>query len=186
MSNRLKKYIPNEFKQSIYEIDFLSLYDKGYRLLLIDIDNTLASYKTVLPTKDNLKLIKSLQEMGFEVILISNNNYKRVSVFTENINDVRFVHFALKPFKRGYKKALKIAKRKYEKHEIISIGDQLMTDVKGTNKMGFYSILVRPIERRTDVLTTKINRFFENRKLKKIKKKYPELYEEVLKDYESM
>jgi|SRR5690554_2683549 len=186
MSNRLKKYIPNEFKQSIYEIDFLSLYDKGYRLLLIDIDNTLANYKTLLPSKDNLKLIKTLQEIGFEVILVSNNNYKRVSVFAEEISGVKFVHFALKPFKRGYKKALKIANRKYEKQEVVSIGDQLMTDIKGTNKMGFYSILVKPIERKTDVLTTKINRFLENRKLKKIKKKYPKLYEEVLKDYESM
>ena len=52
--------------------------------------------------------------------------------------------------------------------------------------MGFYNILVRPIEKKTDVITTKINRFFEKKKLRKIKNKYPKLYEERLKDYESM
>lgn len=186
MSNKLRNYIPNEFEESIYEIDFLNLYEKGIRLLLIDIDNTLASYTTPLPTTENQELIEKLREIGFEVILISNNNKKRVSKFARGFKDIEYVHFALKPLKRGYKKALKKASKPYEKEEVASIGDQLMTDIKGTNKMGFYSILVRAIEIKTDVITTKINRFFERRKLKRIKKKYKDLYEEVLKDYESM
>lgn len=186
MSNKLKKYIPNEFKESIYEVDFFALYEKGYRLLLIDIDNTLASYKTILPTKENLKLIEDLQQMGFEVILISNNKFKRVSTFAAPFKDLEFVSFAMKPLKKGYKKALRKAKMPYQDFEVASIGDQLMTDVKGTKKMGFYSILVSPIEKKTDVLSTRINRYFENKKLKKIKKKYPEIYKEVLKDYASM
>lgn len=186
MRSRLRKYIPNQFAESIEEIDFFWLYEQGIRLLLIDIDNTLASYKTLLPTEENLKLVENLKKIGFEVILISNNSYKRVSAFTKPFNDVAFVHAALKPLKRGYKKALKKANKTYKKEEVATIGDQLMTDVKGTNKMGFYSILVKPIARKTDVFTTKINRFFENKKLKKIKKKYPKEYEETLKDYASV
>lgn len=186
MKNRLRNYIPNKYKESIYKIDFLRLYEKGIRLLLIDIDNTLASYKTILPTEENLNLVKDLQEIGFEVILISNNNYKRVSTFTKPFDDVLFVHWALKPLKRGYKKALRKASKDYKKEQVATIGDQLMTDVKGTKKMGFYSILVKPLERKTDVFTTKINRYFENKKIEKIKKKYKKEYEELLKDYASM
>lgn len=186
MKNRLKKYIPNEFKESIYEIDFLALYERGIRLLLIDIDNTLANYKVALPSEENIELVEKLKEMGFEVILISNNNFKRVSTFAKPFQDVEFVHYTLKPLKCGYRKALRKASRNYQKEEVAAVGDQLMTDVKGTNKMGFYNILVRPIEKKTDVITTKINRFFEKKKLRKIKKKYPKLYEERLKDYESM
>lgn len=186
MSKKLKQYLPNEYKESVYEIDFLTLYEQGFRLVFLDIDNTLANYKTKLPTKENIELVSKIQEIGFEVILISNNYYKRVSKFSEPFGDVPFVHWALKPFKRGYKKGLKLASKAYTKEEIITVGDQLFTDVKGSNKMGFYSILVKPIEKKTDVFTTKINRFFERRKLRKIKKKFPKEYEERLKQYESL
>lgn len=185
MSKKLKRYIPNQYKESVYEIDFLSLYEQGFRLAFIDIDNTLANYKTELPTKDNLELVKKIEEIGFEVILISNNYYKRVSKFSEPFG-VPFVHWALKPLKRGYKKGLKMASKDYNKEEIITIGDQLFTDVKGSSKMGFYSILVKPIETKTDVFTTKINRCREQRILRKIKNKYPKEYKDRLEKYESV
>lgn len=186
MKVRLKKYIPNEFNESIFEIDFLTLYKKGYRLLFIDIDNTLVSYTEKTPTDEVMEFIKKLKDIGFEVIFISNNYYKRVSVFSAPFGDIPFVHYALKPLKRGFKKGLKKASKQYKKEEVIAIGDQLMTDIKGANKMGFYTILVRAIEKKTDVLSTRINRFFERRILKKVKKKHYEDYKRTLKQYESM
>lgn len=185
MSKKLKRFIPNEYKESVYEIDFFALYEQGFRLAFIDIDNTLANYKTELPTKENLELVDEIQQIGFEVILISNNYYKRVSKFSEPFG-VLFVHWALKPLKRGYKKGLKKASRDYKKEEVLTVGDQLATDIKGSNKMGFYSILVKPIEKKTDVFTTKINRCREQRILKKIKKKYPKKYKDRLEKYESL
>ncbi len=186
MKDKLKKYIPNQFNESIFEIDFLSLYKEGYRLLFIDIDNTLVSYTEETPTEEVLKLVEDLRKIGFEIILISNNYYKRVSIFAAPFGDIPFIHYALKPFKRGFKKGLKMFNNKYKKDEVIAIGDQLMTDVKGANKMGFYSILIRAIEKKTDVLSTRINRFFERRVLKKVKKKHYEQYEKTLKQYENM
>lgn len=185
MSKKLKRFIPNKYKESVYEIDFFALYEQGFRLAFIDIDNTLANYKTELPTKENLELVDEIQKIGFEVILISNNYFKRVSKFSEPFG-VPFVHWALKPLKRGYKKGLKKASREYKKEEVITVGDQLITDVKGSSKMGFYSILVKPIEKKTDVFTTKINRLREQRILKKIKKKYPKKYKDRLEKYESL
>lgn len=186
MNKRLKRYIPNEFKESIFKIDFLTLYEQGFRLLFIDIDNTLVSYTEKIPTKEVHELIENLKEMGFEIILISNNYHKRVSKFAAPLIDIPFVHYALKPFKRGFKKGLKMASQKYEPSEVIAIGDQLMTDIKGANKLGFYSVLVKAIEQKTDVLSTRINRFFERRILKKLKRKYKEEYERTLKQYENM
>lgn len=186
MNSKLKKYIPNEFKESIYEVDFLVLYEKGYRLILIDVDNTLVNYNVKLPTDENITLVKKLQEIGFEVMLISNNNYKRVSEFAKPLGDISFVEKAKKPLKWGYKKVLKLASKKYMPNEVISVGDQIMTDVMGSNRMGFYSVLVRPIEQNTDVLSTRINRFFERNRLRKIKNKFPKIYEQTLKDYEKM
>ena len=181
----LKHYIPNITYKSIFEIDFLVYYEQGFRLALIDIDNTIIKYDKALADTETLKLLSSIKNIGFEVILISNNNRKRVNLVMEQTN-LKGVWFALKPFKKGFKKALKIASKDYHKNEVINIGDQIMTDVKGGEKIGFFTILVHPIERATDTWSTRINRFFERRIIKKIKYKYPNLYEQRLKDYEEM
>ena len=41
---KTKKFIPNEFHLTFFDIDFKSLYKSGYRLILTDLDNTLISY----------------------------------------------------------------------------------------------------------------------------------------------
>ena len=48
----------------------------------------------------------------------------------------------------------------YKDNEIAAIGDQLLTDILGANRMGFTSILVNPISN-NDFNLTKMNRFFE-------------------------
>lgn len=181
----LKHYIPNSTYKSIFEIDFLAYYEQGFRLILLDIDNTIIKYDKALADTDTLNLLSNIKAMGFEVILISNNNRKRVSLVMEQTK-LKGVWFALKPFKKGFKQALKIASRDYHINEVINIGDQIMTDVKGGEKIGFFTILVHPIERATDTWSTRFNRFFERKIVKKIKKKYPELYKQRLKDYEEM
>ncbi len=47
---KTKKFIPNEFHNSFFEIDFNELYSQGYRLILSDLDNTLISYDEFYPT----------------------------------------------------------------------------------------------------------------------------------------
>lgn len=178
----LKKYIPDSYYKTIQDIDFLHYYNEGKRLIFLDIDNTVVNYDVLDPSKEHIDLINHIKDIGFEIIIISNNNEKRVERLSAPLN-VKYVYTALKPLKKGYKQGLKIADRSYKKDEIMAIGDQLMTDIKGANKMGFYSILVTPIERKTDVFTTRVNRYFENRRINKIKKKYPEIYEQRLKDY---
>jgi len=181
----LKHYIPNITYKSIFEIDFLAYFEQGFRLILLDIDNTIIKYDAALANTDTLNKLEEIKNIGFEVILISNNNKDRVSLVMEQTN-LKGVWFALKPTKKGFKQALKLATKSYKTEEIINIGDQIMTDVKGGEKIGFYTILVHPIERSTDTWSTRINRFFERRIIKKISKKYPKLYDERLKDYEKM
>ncbi len=178
---RVRKYIPTFVYKSVYDIDFLHIYNKeNIRFIFLDIDNTLAPYNENLPTKEAKKLVEELLEIGFELMLISNNNKKRVLRYSEPLG-LNAVHFALKPFKRGFKKGLKMASKPYKPEEVLVIGDQLMTDIFGANRMGFMTILVEPIKRKTDILSTRINRLRERRVLKKIKKHYYEKYEEIRK-----
>lgn len=181
--SRIIKYIPDSYYKSILLIDFLSLKEEGIKAIFIDIDNTLVSYDDPLPTNEVKELINKLLKLEFEVVLISNNNYKRVSLFANDLN-LPFVSRAIKPFKRGYKKGLKLLKNKYRNNEILVIGDQFFTDISGGNKMGFKTILVKPVKTKTDVLTTKINRYRETKLINKLKKKHANLFNEVLKGYD--
>jgi HAD superfamily phosphatase (TIGR01668 family) len=113
-------------------------------------------------------------------VIISNSHYKRVSGALKNY-DVPYVWYAKKPFKFGFKKALKLAGT--EKEETIVIGDQLMTDVYGATRFGIKAILVASVKRKSDRKITQINRKLEKIILKKIEKNLPDLYDERLKAY---
>ena len=78
---------------------------------------------------------------------------------------------------------MRIASRKYKKNEVVEIGDQLMTDQFASKRYGLYTIMVKNIDPKTEIWTTRFNRRIENKVLKRIKKKYPDLYEEKLGRY---
>ena len=147
-----------------------------------DLDNTLISYKETDPTPELFDWLKMVTEIGFEVIIVSNSKKYRVEYFADQLN-VKFVKYAQKPLKKGLKRALKIASRKYDRSEVVEIGDQIMTDVFGSKRCKLYTIIVKAIDRKTEVWTTKINRKLERFFLKRIKKKLPDLYNEKLLEY---
>ena len=181
-----EKFIPSLYVNTIFDIDYTKLYEKGIRLILTDLDNTMISYKEAKPNVRLLEYIQKRKEEGFEVIIVSNNSHKkRVSSFAREM-DIDYVNFALKPLKCGYKKAMRKASKKYKKSEIMAIGDQLMTDIFAANRCGFYSVLVKACDRKTEIFTTRFNRRLEKHVLNKLKKKNYQLYELTLKEYEEM
>jgi len=171
------KFIPNEFHDSFFDIDFNELYKKGYRTILSDLDNTLISYEEEKPTEKILLKFKELQTIGFEVILISNNVNDRVQTFIEN-TDIRGFASARKPLLIGIKKALN-SSTLHDKETTLIIGDQIMTDIWAANRFKVYSILVNPVKKKTEKWYTKFNRRIENNILKKMHKKYPEKWEKL-------
>ena len=178
-----KKFIPTIYKETIFDVDYIKLYESGIRLILTDLDNTLVSYKNNVADENLIGWIESRKKEGFEIMIISNNSSEeRVKDFAEKLN-ILYLARAYKPLKCGFKKILKKASRKYLPIEIVAIGDQLMTDVFAANRMDYTSILVKAIDRKTEKWTTRFNRMLEMHVLKRIKKKYLKLYEEYLKVY---
>ena len=175
---RLAKFIPYDCYKDIYLIDYNKLYEQGKRLILMDIDNTMVAHDEVVGDDRLIDLYNKIISIGFEIIFLSNNHFKRVSDFSGLFNG-KFIHSALKPFKSGYKKSLKIATRKYEKSEIIAIGDQLLTDVLGGNRFGIDIILVNSLDITHEKWYTKLNRKNEENILKRIRRKYPEVYQKI-------
>lgn len=178
-----KHFIPSLYVNTIFDIDYNKLYEDGIRLILTDLDNTLISYKETDPLEAQYDWVKKMKEIGFEIIIVSNNSHKeRVSRFAELL-DIKYLNFALKPTKIGMKKALKMARQKYNSNEVVALGDQLMTDILVANRMKFHSILVKAVDRKSDILPTRINRKLERHVLKVLRKKNSESYKEKLSAY---
>jgi len=174
---KIEKYIPYDCYLTIFDIPFNKLYDEGKRLILIDVDNTMLPYDLLSATEEIIKLFSELKTIGFKIILVSNNNKVRVGKVAEEL-DIEYVAKAYKPLKGGFKKALK--KVDFKKEEVITIGDQLMTDILGSNRMGLDGILVKAIKRKTEKWYTKLNRRRENNVMKKIKKLYFDKYNKIV------
>ncbi len=175
---KTKKFIPNQFQNTFFDIDFESLYKQGKKLILTDLDNTLISYDETTPTKELDDLFETLKKIGFEIIIVSNNIQPRVDVFVEGL-DIKGYANMRKPLIFKFKRVIKQTLRDYKKDEIVIIGDQLMTDIYGANRLKAYSILVNPIKKKTEKWYTKINRKMETSKLNQIKKKYNDTYQEL-------
>lgn len=160
----MDKFVPDLFYQNVYSIDYKKLKKMGIKCLIFDLDNTISSYEVNEPDKKIKELFYNLNK-DFKIILLSNNTKNRVRPFKEKLN-VDSSYKSGKPFKKKYQKVLDIYG--YKDTEIACIGDQLLTDVLGANKMGFTSILVNPISP-NEPFRTKINRFFERKIIKKLK-----------------
>ena len=149
-------FIPDIYQKSIYTINYKKLKKNGIKCLLFDLDNTVAPYKVSEPDTKVKELFARLQD-DFKVIIISNNSKNRLRPFKEKLNvDVAFN--SKKPFKKKYKKILELYNFKIA--EVACIGDQILTDILGANRMGFTSILVNRVAK-YETIPTKINRFFE-------------------------
>lgn len=163
----MEVFRPDVYQKSIYDIDYMKLKNNGIRCLLFDLDNTLAPIDITVPDKKLQDFFHYLEEIGLKAIILSNASKKRVTPFKEKCNIDSSYH-SHKPFKKKYKRILEIYH--FKDTEVACVGDQLLTDVFGANRLGFTSILVNPISK-NDHLPTKINRFLENRIYHSLKRK---------------
>ncbi len=152
----MENFIPDIYQKNIYDIDYMRLKRMGIKCLLFDLDNTLVPVKTDLPPQKLKELFLYLEDY-FKVIIVSNSNRKRLIPFKEGLN-VDVAASARKPSKKKYLKIMQIYK--FKEHEMAAIGDQLLTDIWGANRVGITSILISPIGE-YEKFGTKINRFLE-------------------------
>lgn len=163
----MDKYLPSMYQESIYTIDYRKLYKKGIRCILYDLDNTIATANSSIPPKEAKELFSKLKDDGFEIIIFSNSPKFRLKIFTNGLC-VEGVSSARKPFPGKLNRLIK--EKGYSLNEVAIIGDQLLTDVKVGNKVGITTILIKPISQK-DFFVTRVNRFFEERKIKKLTEK---------------
>jgi HAD superfamily phosphatase (TIGR01668 family) len=142
-----KKFYPDEYMNSTYDIDFKKLYQEGYRGVLFDIDNTLVPHGQKADKKV-LALFEELKKLGMKGCLISNNQLERVKAFHEDVK-VDYIENAHKPCTKNYRRAMELIGTNTQ--NTIFIGDQLFTDIYGAKRTGIRTILVKPIHPKEEI-----------------------------------
>lgn len=148
---------PTAVRERVTDISPEFLNSLGIRALLLDVDNTLATYSSHTPSEGSLEWVRAMGDAGFRMIIISNNYKKRVKSFGVMFG-LDTLSFAIKPLPVGY---LRAAKRlKVKRSECVIIGDQIFTDIVGANLCGMKSVLLTPIEPE-EGFSFKVRRHFE-------------------------
>lgn len=128
---------------NIYDVTGEALARRGIRLLLADLDNTLAPYGVPLPDERLRAWRDELREHGVTLFILSNNRHEsRPRIFAQAL-DVPYIGHAGKPKTPSFFAAMERVGAAREQTAII--GDQIFTDVLGGNRARVATILVRPI-----------------------------------------
>ena len=149
---------PKTYLESVKEIKYSFLKENNINALILDVDNTILDFDRKIPD-GIVEWCNDLKEKGIKFCILSNTNKPdKVKMVAEKL-DMPYFYLATKPFKRGFKKAIKLLQEKPE--NIAAVGDQIFTDVIGSNRCKLHSILVKPIGKK-DILMTRIKRPLEN------------------------
>ena len=136
---------PDAVFDGLQHVDFELLKSHNIKGILLDIDNTI--FDISFEISDQVKdWVKRAKENGFSILVLSNtNNKQKFDIITSGL-DVEIISFAKKPSKSGFIRAAKQLNLPNE--EVAMIGDQVFTDVMGANRVGMFSIYVKPINKK--------------------------------------
>ena len=162
-----KKLIPTYTYKNVYCLDINKIKRLGYKTILIDLDNTLASPYVYDPDSKVFEFINSLKVLDFNVVILSNNHEERVKRFVTPL-EIKYLFEVKKPSIKKVNKFL--LENNICKEECIMIGDQIMTDVLMANKLDIDVILMEPLTIKDEPITfipRLLDKFFRNKIIKK-------------------
>ena len=142
MLNQLLK--PNWLlEQTLAELPLQRLLDEQIRALVLDVDRTLLPRRgSVLPEPARHWLAAAKAQLPIH--LLSNNpSRQRIGAVAREL-DLPFTTAAGKPRRSALRRVLQ--QLNLPSHQVALIGDRLFTDVIAGNRLGLFTVLVRPID----------------------------------------
>jgi uncharacterized protein len=154
----LESFCPNEYVESLADVEIEELMARGIDSVLLDLDNTILPWKLCDIPEESARWVSMAREKGLKMCIASNtHNPRRLRRLAEELG-LPCLHRILKPRRRGLSAALRSIGSEASKTAMI--GDQVFTDVVGGRRMGMYTILVKPMARR-EFVGTKLSRIVE-------------------------
>lgn len=153
----LEWFKPTWMVRSIYSITPEQLEKNNVKAVLTDLDNTLIAWNNPEATEESIQWIEMMKEADIPVIILSNNSDERVKEIADFLG-LDYVPRSLKPSRRAFR--LTQEKLRMPAEDLLMVGDQVITDILGSNRFGIRSVLVKPVLE-SDAWNTKFNRFLE-------------------------
>ncbi len=149
--------VPDYIFCSYRQVTPAFLTSLGIKLVICDIDNTIAPYEVAEPDGVIAAWFASMKEAGIRFVFVTNNDSTRADLFNRNLGLTVYAK-ARKPLTGALNRAL--ADAGVTPGEAASLGDQIFTDVLAGQFKGFTTILVPPIADKTN-LFFRTKRFLE-------------------------
>lgn len=135
--------IPDRVFDRYSDITAQMLLDRGVKLLLCDLDYTLAPRAMAVPNDALRRWLDEMRTAGITVMILSNNRSgERVNTFCKDLG-IPYVGHAGKPSRRGYREAMQ--KAGVSTAQTAMLGDKLLTDVLGAKRSGILALMVEPL-----------------------------------------
>lgn len=148
-----------ETAHTLSQVDTEKLNASGKRFIIVDLDNTIARWRTDIIKPEAREWIKAALDEKLDICILSNNhNKQRTQDIADMLGVKRFSPSKKKPSKKAYLETLEYMGGNIE--NAVMIGDQLFSDIRGAHKAGIDGILVDPIFRK-EAFVTKILRICE-------------------------
>ncbi|MBD2868596.1 YqeG family HAD IIIA-type phosphatase [Paenibacillus arenilitoris] len=132
---------PSQIARSIHEIDVNSLRRAGIKGIIIDWSNTLIPSNAASASDSMIKWLNDLKSRyAMRLVIVSNS--KPPAQGNELVNEIPALFEAGKPKRKAFMAALDILGTR--KNETAVIGNGIITDLWGGNRLGMYTIFVSP------------------------------------------
>ena len=144
--------VPDIVVGSVFDItpEFLAAHD--VELLLLDLDNTIATYAEQYPSRKLKDRVNLLSESGVRLYIVSNNKGNRPERFAKMLG-IGYIKSAKKPLTAETRKLL--VKLDADIKKTALVGDQIFTDVLCARRIGIISIVVTPIDMKNPLIMTR-------------------------------
>lgn len=153
-----KLFFPNMYLSSLFYLEPQVLREKNIKAILLDLDNTIVRRDRREFEPAVKDWLNNLQKQGFSLAIVSNNIPDRVNSLAAPLN-IPTVCRAVKPRKRAFQRALDLLEVNPENAAVL--GDQILTDIFGGNRLGLFTILVVPMNGKEFWATRLVNRQIE-------------------------
>ncbi|NCE64507.1 YqeG family HAD IIIA-type phosphatase [Pseudoflavonifractor sp. 524-17] len=135
--------LADQVYSSVFDIEPQALAAAGIRLLLADLDNTLAPYGQAEPEEALRTWTADLARAGVRLFILSNNRRPERAMRFAGALGVPYIGHAGKPRPASFRQAME--RMGAAPKETSIVGDQIFTDILGGKNAGVGTILVEPI-----------------------------------------
>ena len=147
---------PHRYAHSILDILPEELSNRGIQGVILDLDNTLVKWAREELTEDILAWVEGLRQAGIQFCLLSNSVLSRRVERVAGVFGCPNIRKAQKPRPDGFHRAMGAMNTTPATTAII--GDQMFTDILGGNRVGIYTIMVKPMAKGEFVYTRLVHR----------------------------